>query len=503
MVRIFIFLIMFVSLSGCNSDESSKSNLSNEQAVAVLGIQDTTTIFIKKISLGVSDSSKIKSISFEIDSKQGATAAPVKAIYKIPYLEFNGFLDLTSGVISVPVFGLYSNFNNQIKLTVTYIDDSHKFIYYSIFTSPFEDENGVYDNVVKFLQPSGSKKSGFDFFYMKSHYGFPVIFDVDGEIRWQLSGGTRSQSSYFENGGFFIGSPTSPAQLYRISLDGTVTSPGEILSTEATNFHHDLSKGKVGYFAEVDVKDEQINIIESILLEIDSAGSVIKKWDMGDLFNKIISSAGEDPSNFVRDGIDWFHMNSAIYSEHDDSIIISSRENFVIKIDYETGELKWILGDPTKHWYQDYPSLRSYAITLISGRYPIGQHGLSVLSDGRLMLFNNGRESFNHPAGTSAGEARDYSPVSVYSINEQNLTATESFSIDNNREIFSDICSSVYQDESGDFLVSYAAANNRTKAKIVGFNSAGERLFDYEMPTLWCYTSWNANFIDMSNLIFE
>jgi Arylsulfotransferase (ASST). len=29
-------------------------------------------------------------------------------------------------------------------------------------------------------------------------------------------------------------------------------------------------------------------------------------------------------------------------------VIVSSRENFVIAIDYETGAIKWILGDPTK-----------------------------------------------------------------------------------------------------------------------------------------------------------
>jgi arylsulfate sulfotransferase len=26
---------------------------------------------------------------------------------------------------------------------------------------------------------------------------------------------------------------------------------------------------------------------------------------------------GDDPSDFVRDGVDWFHMNSAIYDPSD------------------------------------------------------------------------------------------------------------------------------------------------------------------------------------------
>lgn len=501
-VRHFIILVS-IFVCGCNFDKSSDSSLSERDSMSVLQVQDVTPIFIKKIQLKVSDTNAIKSISVEVEPKPGAVASAIKATYNIEYLKSNSLIDDGAGLITIPVFGLYSNYNNQVRIDGAYIDNSHDVVVQNISTPQFVDQNSVYDDISLISQASILNRPSFSYFYIKSSYSYPVIIDVDGEVRWQLDNGVSAVSSYYENGGFLIGSQTNPAQMHRVELDGKVTQPGGVTSTEASNFHHELSKGKEGYFAEVDAKDAQTNIIESTLLEIDQFGNVIKKWDMASLFKNVISSAGEDPSNFVRDGIDWFHMNSAIYSAHDDSIIISSRENFVIKIDYETGALKWILGDPTKHWYQDYPSLRSYAVTLTAGRYPIGQHALSILNDGRLMLFNNGRESFNYPAGTSAGEARDYSPVSVYSIDEQNLTAIESFSIDNNREVFSDICSSAYQDESGDFLVSYAVANNRANAKLVGFNSSGEKLFDYEMPTLWCNTSWNANFIDMSNLVFE
>ena len=77
---------------------------------------------------------------------------------------------------------------------------------------------------------------------------------------------------------------------------------------------------------------------------------------------------------FVRPGVDWFHNNSAIYDPSDDSIIVSSRENFVIKLDHKTGQIIWIFGDPTKYWYT-FPSLRAKALTLApGGLYPIGQH---------------------------------------------------------------------------------------------------------------------------------
>ena len=82
----------------------------------------------------------------------------------------------------------------------------------------------------------------------------------------------------------------------------------------------------------------------------------------------------------VRPPNDWFHTNSAIYDARDDSLIVSAREHFVMKIDYETGAIRWVLGDPTKYWYQ-FSSLRAKALTLDSGGlYPIGQHALSALT---------------------------------------------------------------------------------------------------------------------------
>ena len=71
------------------------------------------------------------------------------------------------------------------------------------------------------------------------------------------------------------------------------------------------------------------------------------------------------------------------------------RENFVMAVDYQTGALKWLLGDSTKKWYQEYPSLRRYALSLGPNTVaPIGQHALSIYRD-RLLLFDNGLNSLN------------------------------------------------------------------------------------------------------------
>src|SRR4029077_11527523 len=142
---------------------------------------------------------------------------------------------------------------------------------------------------------------------------------------------------------------------------------------------------------------------------------VFNHWDLAAILSAYMVSRGDDASAFVRPGVDWFHSNSTAYDPSDDSIIVSSRENFVIKVDYNTGNIIWILGDPSKYWYT-FPSLRAKALTLApGGLYPIGQHAPSITSNGLLMLFNDGAGSFNQPAGAPAGDTRTYSTVSAYS----------------------------------------------------------------------------------------
>ena len=106
----------------------------------------------------------------------------------------------------------------------------------------------------------------------------------------------------------------------------------------------------------------------------------------------------------------------------DDSLIVSSRENFLICIDYETGAIKWILGDPTKKWYQ-FPSLRKFALTLAPGSLPpIGQHAPSITYDQNLLIFDNGQNSgFQVPQG----EERSYSSPRKYKLDLNAKTATE------------------------------------------------------------------------------
>jgi arylsulfate sulfotransferase len=234
--------------------------------------------------------------------------------------------------------------------------------------------------------------------------------------------------------------------------------------------------------------------------EITDQGAVLNRWDLAAILSAYMTSQGDDASAFVRPGVDWFHNNATAYDRGDGSLIVSSRENFVIKLDYATGNIIWILGDPTKYWYT-FPSLRAKALTLAAGGlYPLGQHGISIISGGLLMLFNDGLGSANQPAGAPAGASRTYSAVSAYSIDTASMTAQNVWNFDYGQSIYSNICSSAYQSAGQSILVDYAVADHDTEARLVGLDPDQNVVFDFQYPTTPCNTSWNALPIALDNL---
>ncbi len=291
--------------------------------------------------------------------------------------------------------------------------------------------------------------------------------------------------------------------MQRLELDGAARDM-LLDAPNVSNFHHTIDPGKTGLLVELDAMDNGTPIIESILAEIDpQSGTVQKRWELGDTLSRHMRSQGDDPAAFVRRGVDWFHMNSAVYDPRDDSLLISSRENFVVKIDYASGDLLWILGDPSKYW-NSFPSLSAMSLALATdGLHPVGQHALSITHDGLLLLFNNGMGSANQPAGAPRGETRSYSAVSAYAIDAASRSARETWRFDYGQSIFSAFCSSAYQAAVGDsLLLSYAVADNATHARLVGLDPGRRVVFDFEYANSSCNTSWNAQPIPFEAMHF-
>ncbi|MGY3893402.1 aryl-sulfate sulfotransferase [Aeromonas enterica] len=503
----FLLSLIFLGLYGCNGSSDNRKTLaeqlSYDPATQVVENDMHDSVFISALDLSGLDSSKIQKISFTIRPKDGNYAKPVTATYDWQYLVANGLYDAANNRIQLPIFGLYSAYPNEVKVNIQFIDTSSYAFQKTMITADYIDSIGIYDSVGISIKPSSTPS--YSYFYLKGSKKSPIIMDVDGEVRWDADIKMASGSSVFMDNNFLTGSTKSKA-IDVLSLYGktdSFTVDGTSMGSDAY-FHHNIDQGKVGVLIELDGTAGGAFKIESFLSEIDSKGEIIKEWDLGKIFSEYMLQEGDDPSNFVRDGVDWFHINAATYDPADDTLLVSSRENFVVKLDYNTGKIIWLLGDETKHWYS-YPSLQKLALSLSSGQTPIGQHAISMTKDGKLMLFNNGRRSFNNPAGTPTGIDLVTSQTAIFDIDNQNKTAQVAWSFDDG--IYSDICSSIYEDKlsaQGDFLINYAAADNRSRVIIQGLNKDKQKLFEFTYPSPTpCATSWNAIQIPLENIHFQ
>jgi len=487
--------ILPIWLQGCGDHGSGAPapTLASASDAAIVDTLHGVTPFISFAELRGKALGGVTTVTYRIDPRPGTSSRPVSVQRTVDALRRRGFADGNANAITLPVFGLYADFSNHVSIDLTFSDASTQSLSVDIAAPAYVDPNGVYDHMTILKSRGAGDSLGFDFFAMKSGLGSPVVVDSDGYVRWVGSFASSATTSTFESLGFLVGDAASTS-LHRLELDGS-SSEMQVSSPVYTKFHHNIDPGKVGLLVEMDSTANGVSNVESTLTEITDSGVVLKEWDLAAILSEYMRNAGDDPTAFVRPGIDWFHLNGSVYDPRDDSVIVSSRENFLIKLDYATGEIRWILGDPTKYWYT-FASLRAKALLLEQGGlYPIGQHAPSITSDGLLMIFNDGGQSSFQPTGAPAGEERTFSAVSAYDIHPDSLSATEAWRFDYAETIFSDVCSSAYEaGSSKSILVTYAVAEARAKARLVGLDGSKNVVFDFEYANSKgpCTTSWNA-----------
>jgi arylsulfate sulfotransferase len=481
---LFIFIVSF-----------AWSNQADDTTIRINGFTPGVTPFLSKLSLTASNTAVLKSIQFTITPKPGSVTRPLSGTYANYYLMDRGFENPQTGEINLPVYGLYAGYNNTVTLTYQFMDGSSKQANFRITTATFNDQGCGYNNPTRFVPRTNSTHLSYDYIFDSSACGTfsPVILDSDGALRWVSTLPTMSAlfaaSTFFDNAIY----ATQGSHLFRIELDdGSVSVLADYSNLGVVHLHHNIDRGKTGLLIEPDTTA----YYESEILEVDSSnGRVLKTFNMANIISAAMRAGGDDPSQFVYPSpTDWFHNNGAAYNRADDSLIVSSRENFVICLDYETSAIKWILGDPTKKWYQ-FPSLQRYALTLAPGSLPpIGQHAPSITFDQGVMVFDNGfNSSFQHPPG----QLRTYSSPRKYKLDLNARVATEVWNFEMDQSIFSPICGSCYEDAPFNYLIDYAFvhgsfATGIGNAQLLGLDAAGEKVFYYQYPTHFCDQFYNS-----------
>ena len=470
----------------------------DDTTITITGQTAGATPFISQLTLAVSNTTVLKSIQFTIDPKPGSVTRPLSGTYANDYLVSRGFEHPPE--IILPVYGLYAGYTNIVRLTYRFLDGSSKQDLTTVTTATFDDSCG-YKTPMILQRRTNTTDLSYDYIMIKGGCSDfePAIIDTDGALRWVGTGGISAGSAIFFDNAAYLGVGRI---LFRIDLDGTVTDLADYSNLGIINFHHNIDPGKVGIILDADTT----TYYNSVNIEVDPlSGTVLKMWNLADIISAAMIAGGDDPSQFVYPTpIDWFHNNGTAYNRADDSLIVSSRENFLICLDYQTSAIKWILGDPTKKWYQ-FPSLRKFALTLAPGSLPpIGQHSPSITFDQKILVLDNGEHSFLQ---SPYGAQREYASPRKYSLDLVGKVATEVWNFPMNESIHCPFCGSVYEDAPYNYLIDYSVVNDGLPglpvfAQLLGLDAAGEKIFYYQYPATNCGEIYRALPIHLENTKF-
>jgi arylsulfate sulfotransferase len=177
------------------------------------------------------------------------------------------------------------------------------------------------------------------------------------------------------------------------------------------------------------------DVVGDILVEITPAGAVVRQWKLFDLLDPYrLGYASLDPNYWLTvyaahydpSPVDWHHGNGIDYLADEDAALISSNYmSAIYKLDLDSGQLEWILGDPTG-WREPWSELLLEPQGELLWSY---QHHAPVTTpQGTLLLYDNGGLRAIPPNPPIARGEDSFSRAVEYAIDETNGTVSQIWS---------------------------------------------------------------------------
>lgn len=314
----------------------------------------------------------------------------------------------------LPIYGLYADYNNKVDISYTLSDGKKITKQVEIQTGKLPD-NFVLPTSVK---KDSSKLTNDLYFFTPSSKGYTCAYDVNGDVRWYLSNNAVWDNTRLKNGHMMISterlvnSPYYMTGLYEIDLLGHIYNEYSLKG----GYHHDyfeLPNGNL-LVASDDFNNES-GTVEDYIVELDrTTGNIIKTWDLKDILNM------EDGKSENWSSYDWFHNNSVWYDDATNSITLSGRhQDAVINIDYTSGKLNWIIGDPT-NWSSEY---QKYFFTPVGEdfEWQWSQHAAMITPEGYVFIFDNGNNK-SKDSSKYVDATNSYSRGVMYKIDTDKMT---------------------------------------------------------------------------------
>ena len=342
----------------------------------------------------------------------------------------------------LPIYGLYAGEANEVIIE---FGDTKKNITIETEALP---EDFILPTSVKADKNSLGNEL---YFFSPSSSGYTSAYDINGDVRWYLTINALWEINRLDNGHLMVSterlvnSPYYMTGLYEMDLLGKIYKE---ISLEG-GYHHDYFEMPNGNL--LVASDDFYNdygTVEDYIVEVDiNAGKIIKTWDLKDILNMDDGKS----ENWV--DYDWFHNNSVWYDEATNSITLSGRhQDAVINIDYDTGELNWIIGDST-NWSEEY---QKYFFTPVGDdfEWQWSQHAAMITPEGYVFILDNGNnKSKNKEEYVPAKDS--YTRGVMYKIDTDNMTIEQIWEYGKERgsEFYSPYISDVDYLDKGHYIV--------------------------------------------------
>lgn len=364
----------------------------------------------------------------------------------------------------VSVTGLYPDVTNDLVVKVT--NTLGKYAYDTIQIATEALPAFFPDIEIPVADPSlmeeGLTLAMFSIGVGGAFHSYPFMIDSNGDVRWYFDlssfGFIASPGEPLENGNLLFGSRDTLAEF---DFLGDRTAEWVL---DGYHQHHDIIEKPNGNLV-VAVLKEGIGTSDDHIIELDrNSGAIVNEWDMRQILDM-------DRFDLTENAYDWFHMNSFWYDESDQGLIVSGRNQCIVKVTPEN-EVQWILA-PHKGWGKagidgDGFETSQYLLTAIDPEgnpydqsvqdglsepddfsWVWGQHAPMLLPNGNLFVYDNG---FNR---LFTGETL-YSHGVEYVVDEENMTVQQvwEYGKDRGDDFYSMIISDVdYHPETGNRMI--------------------------------------------------
>ena len=342
----------------------------------------------------------------------------------------------------LPIYGLYAGRDNEVIIEVDGVEKS-----ITITTEELPD-----DFIVPTSVEADKESLGNDlYFFTPSSSGYTSAYDVNGYVRWYLTIDALWEINRLGNGHLMVSterlvnSPYYMTGLYEMDLLGKIYKE---ISLEG-GYHHDYFELPSGnLLVASDDFNSGYGTVEDYIVEVDiNTGKIVKSWDLKNILNREDGKS----ENWVE--YDWFHNNSVWYDEATNSITLSGRhQDAVINIDYDTGELNWIIGDPTG-WSEEY---QKYFFTPIGDdfEWQWSQHAAMITPEGYVFILDNGNNKSKIKEEYVSAE-ESYTRGVMYKIDTDNMTIEQIWEYGKERgsEFYSPYISDVDYLEENHYIV--------------------------------------------------